>query len=101
MVEDNSREDPVIVPETTCGCSKCDSFDEKPIKQKVILYSCQMIIIFIVVVAAILNLSLDNGNKIMWTSLLSSTLGYVLPSPKLPAQNYHFLKKKGEKQVNL
>lgn len=62
-------------------------------KQKIILFSCQMIIIFIVVVSAILNLSLDNGNKMMWTSLLSSTLGYALPSPKLPSLENLTIKK--------
>lgn len=43
----------------------------------------QVIIIYIVVVTCIINLSIDNGNSNLWTALLSSSLGYLLPNPKL------------------
>ena len=43
-------------------------------------------IIYIVVVTCIVNLSIDNGNSNLWTALLSSCLGYMLPNPRLKKQ---------------
>lgn len=48
-----------------------------------IVFSCQMIIILIVVLAAIYNLSISGERVELWTALLSSCLGYVLPNPQL------------------
>ena len=48
-----------------------------------IVYFCQTLIIFIVVVTSIVNLSLGNDEGKLWTALLSSSLGYILPNPKL------------------
>ena len=47
------------------------------------VFACQIAIIYIVIVACIINLSLGNGDSTLWTTLMSSSLGYVLPSPKL------------------
>ena len=46
----------------------------------------QVVIIYIVVVTCIVNLSIANGNSNLWTALLSSSLGYLLPNPKLKKQ---------------
>ena len=48
-----------------------------------VVYITQMLIILGVVIASIVNLSITNDNKEMWISLLCSTIGYILPSPKL------------------
>ena len=48
------------------------------------VFCCQMSVIFIVVIASIYNLSANGNTKTeLWTALLSSSLGYVLPSPRL------------------
>lgn len=46
-------------------------------------FYCQVAILSIVIVACIINLSLGNGNLTLWTSLLSSSLGVLVPAPKL------------------
>lgn len=48
----------------------------------------QMIVILCVVIASIYNLSVYRGGKQseLWTALLSSCLGYVLPNPRLKRQ---------------
>lgn len=48
-----------------------------------IVYFCQMIIIYTIIITSIVNLSIKNGPSELWISLLSSAVGYVLPNPKL------------------
>ena len=48
-----------------------------------IVYFCQMIIVYIIIIASVINLSIQNGSSELWISLLSSCIGYALPNPKL------------------
>lgn len=50
---------------------------------QVISYASQVIIIFTVIVACIVNLSLGDDKSALWSSLLSLALGCMLPNPKL------------------
>ena len=51
--------------------------------QAEIVYFCQMLIVYTIIITSIINLSLRNGGSELWISLLSSCIGYALPSPKL------------------
>lgn len=46
-----------------------------------IVFFFQIILIYLVVIVCVVNLSISNGNSNLWTALLSSSLGYMLPSP--------------------
>lgn len=46
-----------------------------------IVYVCQIVIVYAIIVTSIINLSLENGNPELWISLLCSAIGYALPSP--------------------
>lgn len=48
-----------------------------------VVYFSQIIIIYIMIITCIINLSIQNGDSNLWTALLSSCLGYILPSPKI------------------
>lgn len=48
-----------------------------------IVYFCQIIIIVTIIVASIVNISMGNGNTELWITLLSSSAGYILPSPTI------------------
>ena len=48
-----------------------------------IVFFSQMIIILIVVLASVYNLSTHDKNVSLWTTLLSGSLGYVLPNPSI------------------
>ena len=48
-----------------------------------IVFFCQIFVVYCVIGAAITNLSLQEGDKQLWTILLSSCIGYILPSPSL------------------
>ena len=55
----------------------------KKIPREEIVYFCQIFIIFVVVAVSLFNISRGHSSESLWVSLLSSCLGYVLPSPKL------------------
>ena len=47
------------------------------------LFFSQLSLIFIVVLASILNISMGNGKQEVWMILLSTGIGALLPNPKL------------------
>jgi len=51
-----------------------------------IVFLVQVVLIYIVVIVSIVNLSLNKDEGKLWTALLSSALGYILPSPSLKQQ---------------
>ena len=56
-------------------------FCNKRLPRGQITYFCQMIIIYIVIITSIVNLSINNGDKTLFITLLSSAVGVVLPTP--------------------
>ena len=48
-----------------------------------IVFLCQVIILYTVIVVSIYNLTVGHGDSTLWTVLLSSSLGYLLPNPSL------------------
>ena len=48
-----------------------------------IQYITQVVVIYIVIITCIVNLSIGNGDSNLWTALLSSCLGYMLPNPSI------------------
>ena len=51
----------------------------------VMLFGFQVILIFIVVCVSLLNLTFQWGNLNLWTVILTGSLGYIMPNPKLKA----------------
>ena len=50
-----------------------------------------MVAIYIIVVACVVNLSLGGGQDTVWASMLSASIGYLLPAPKFKkAKMTHF-----------
>jgi len=47
------------------------------------VFCAQIVLIYIVVITSIVNLSLENGQGQLWTALLASSLGSLLPTPHL------------------
>ena len=52
-------------------------------EKSLVKYSCQMIILAIVIIASIVNLSLNRDEKGIWLLLLCSSLGYILQNPSI------------------
>ena len=48
-----------------------------------IVFLCQVIILYTVIIVSIYNLTVAHDDPTLWTALLSSSLGYLLPNPSL------------------
>jgi hypothetical protein len=48
-----------------------------------IVFFSQVVLIYIVVLTCIVNLTVNEDKSQLWTALLSSCLGYLLPNPSL------------------
>ena len=62
--------------------SRWNCFGYKFPRQEVVYFS-QTIIIYIVIITALINLSFGIGESSIWTALLGSCLGYILPHPSI------------------
>ena len=52
-------------------------------ENSLVKYSCQMIILAIVIIASVVNLSLNWDKKGIWLPLLCSSLGYIMANPSI------------------
>ena len=48
-----------------------------------IIYFCQVLIVYIVVITSIVNLCISDKNTCLWSSLVSASVGYLLLSPTI------------------
>ena len=48
-----------------------------------IVFATQVFVVFVVVVVSLYNITTNHPNLNLWTILLSSSLGYILPNPRL------------------
>ena len=58
----------------------------KRLPQHEVVYFTQVALVYIVVVTCIVNLTRGSGDSNLWTCLMSSCLGYLLPSPKISSE---------------
>ena len=52
-----------------------------------IVFFTQVIILYVVIGVSLFNLSTGKADSNLWTALLSSSLGYMLPNPSLKHRN--------------
>ena len=52
-----------------------------------IVFLCQIIILYTVIVVSIYNLTTGHADSTLWTALLSSSLGYLLPNPSMKRED--------------
>ena len=67
---------------TSSACLSLNSVGKRS-RLRIATYVCQVTAIFIIIVACIVNLSLNSDKEALWSSLLGSAIGYLLPAPKL------------------
>ena len=48
-----------------------------------IAFMCQVVVLYTVILISIYNLTTGHESSNLWTALLSSSLGYLLPNPTL------------------
>ena len=85
-------ESPQLSQASNQKCSK--------VTQRQIIYYCQVVAIYIIVVACVVNLSLGGGQDTVWASMLSASIGYLLPAPKFKkSKNDSFLPDATQQQL--
>ena len=52
-----------------------------------IVFFVQVVLVYIVVIVSIVNLTIGRPDDKLWIALLSSSIGYILPSPNLKLEN--------------
>lgn len=57
--------------------------DMQKLPRKEYVFFSQLAVLFVVIVAAIINISLNNGQQEVWLVLLSTGVGALLPNPRL------------------
>jgi hypothetical protein len=55
----------------------------KTLPRSEIVFFVQVILVYIVVIVSIVNLTIGSADDKLWIALLSSSIGYILPSPNL------------------
>jgi len=58
-------------------------FMGRKLPQSEIVYFTQVIILYVIILTSIINLSLRTGLDELWTTLLCSSIGYLLPNPDI------------------
>ena len=53
------------------------------IQKAQVVYFCQIFIVYTVILVCLVNLCLNGAQNSLWVSLLSGSIGYVLPAPKI------------------
>ena len=84
-MEDNATSKS-IKSESSSISESIKKFGQK-VKKPEIAFVFQVIILYIVIITCIINLSLKNGTSELWVSLLSYSLGCILPSSKIKKIN--------------
>jgi len=62
--------------------SKWAWFGQKLPRSEIVFF-VQVIVVYIVIIVSIVNLTIGSESDKLWISLLSSSIGYILPSPNL------------------
>ena len=57
-------------------------FGSDELKEEIVFFT-QVILIYVIAITSIVNLSMEAKNDTLWTSLLSASIGYMLPAPQL------------------
>jgi hypothetical protein len=75
----------VIQATSTSGESLKSLTNRLRIKSELVFFS-QVIVVYIVVCMCLYNLTTGHGDSNLWSALLSGSLGYLLPNPKISAK---------------
>ena len=71
-----------MAPSDTDSANSWRACGQKTPRSEVV-FLCQILVLYTVIVVSIYNLTVESKNATLWTALLSSCLGYLLPNPTI------------------
>jgi hypothetical protein len=75
-----------MAPSDTNSVSAWVTCGKKTPRSEVVFLS-QVVILYTIIIVSIYNLTVQSQNSTLWTALLSSCLGYLLPSPTIKSKH--------------
>jgi hypothetical protein len=75
-----------MTPSDTDNVSSWVTCGKKTPRSEVV-FLCQILILYTIIVVSIYNLTVESENNTLWTALLSSCLGYLLPNPTINSKH--------------
>jgi hypothetical protein len=75
-----------MAPSDTDSTSSWVAFG-KNIPRSEIAFLCQVLILYTVIVVSIYTLTVESENSTLWTALLKSCLGNLLPNPTIKSKH--------------
>ena len=70
----------------------------RKVPKNIIVYFVQVFVVFILIVTAVVNLSINNGPDKLWTSVLTSAIAYLIPAPSFDINNNNNNNKQQQQQ---
>jgi len=52
-------------------------------RREQIVYCCQLVVVFTIILTALVNLTFVESDTCLWTGLISGALGYLVPNPSI------------------
>ena len=92
VIEEEEQEDVVAAAEDSTDAQNAEDSSSSSTSwhlfgtvcpKEEIVFLCQVLVLFTVILISIYNLTTGHENSNLWTALLSSSLGYLLPNPTL------------------
>jgi hypothetical protein len=75
-----------MAPSDTDSVSSWVTCGKKTPRSEVV-FLCQVFIMYTLILVSIYNLTVEPENSTLWTALLSSCLGYLLPNPTIKSKH--------------
>jgi hypothetical protein len=75
-----------MAPSDTDSVSSWVTCGKKTPRSEVV-FLCQVFILYTLILVSIYNLTVEPVNSTLWTALLSSCLGYLLPNPTIKSKH--------------
>lgn len=78
----NDHQQPEVIAHPVENGSNWKVFGRRVPKSELVFFS-QVIVLYAVVCMCLFNLTTGRGDSNLWSALLSGSLGYLLPNPKI------------------
>jgi hypothetical protein len=82
--------EPSVVSGSPSGGSEASRWNcfKSVVPRSEVVFACQVVLVYILVITALANLTLNNGDSKYWLATVSGAVGYLLPNPSIKAEKW-------------